>query len=401
MRRIAILAALSLLFAAPATAQAPAEDREFASVPFCDEVDGVESAVPERARQILAARNACLLRGLPSVQEALAIVGQDAIGLQLRGEEITVVLRASSRPRRLCCSLQAEPQEIARGLWGFKARLKLIDKATLSFYPQEEGAKPLRYRGPEAQPRPAFAEALEGQLLEPTLASRQLGEVRQLTVYLPPGHDRAKTYPLLVMGDGAWLKTYAGFLDPLIASGELPPFVALGVDSGPRAILGGPQRPGRNARAADYLPGYEGDRFDRHLAFVADEAIPWMVATYGASARTEERIVSGASQAGVFAMHAAYRRPDVFGHALAFSPGFKPIDAAGAPRPAGGLSPRFFFSAGLYEAPYWLNAKQSAEALAQAGYRTAFMPFAAGHDHMQWELAFLAGLKAALATPEG
>ena len=142
------------------------------------------------------------------------------------------------------------------------------------------------------------------------IESRVLGEPRDLYVYLPPGYDPHKAYPLLLyfhvsrvdesefVGNGRLLE-----LDRMIVAGEFPPTVVVCPDG---TIYG------RN-RLRDphsfYLNGVNG-RFEDH---VLNEVIPFVTIRYSIRPERQAHAILGVSGGGLGALSIAIRHRDYFG----------------------------------------------------------------------------------------
>jgi len=139
--------------------------------------------------------------------------------------------------------------------------------------------------------------------------SKVLQEQRTILVSAPqpvkPGT------PLLVLLDGEWnFRKVTAAVDNLSGNGRLPPMVVVGVVN--------------KDRGRDLTPTFSGSAFadgpsDRFLAFLADELIPHIKAEYPIG---NYRILAGHSNAGMFALYAFIRRPDVFQANIALSPSY-------------------------------------------------------------------------------
>jgi enterochelin esterase family protein len=138
------------------------------------------------------------------------------------------------------------------------------------------------------------------------------GTERQCWIYLPPGLDAAKDYPLIVFQDGGGAVNPKGqfrapiVLDNLIHKGEIPAMVALFVNPGtvPGAVAGAKARSTRS---------YEYDTPDGVYAkFLIDEMLPEVARHAKISPAPEQRAVVGISSGGICAFSVAWFRPDAF-----------------------------------------------------------------------------------------
>ena len=147
---------------------------------------------------------------------------------------------------------------------------------------------------------------------------------RIVRVWLPAGYDArpAQRYPVLYVQDGQNLfeaeTAFAGVpwgigdtAQKLIDKRRIEPLILVGIDNS-----------GQH-RTDDYTPvrwqgrGGSADEFGRMLT---DEIKPFVDRHYRTRPGRESTGIAGASLGGLFALHLALSRPDVFGRAAAMSP---------------------------------------------------------------------------------
>ncbi|MEQ8769249.1 MAG: alpha/beta hydrolase-fold protein [Phycisphaerales bacterium] len=135
---------------------------------------------------------------------------------------------------------------------------------------------------------------------------------RRVWVYLPPGyHDTTDRYPVLYMHDGQNLfddaTSFAGewgvdeTCEALIAAGEIPPVIVVGIDNG------------GSQRINEYTP-WPDDQFggggaDAYLAALRDVLIPEIDARYRTRPDRSDRYMAGSSLGGLlsaYALHTEY-----------------------------------------------------------------------------------------------
>ncbi|HEX2011108.1 MAG TPA: alpha/beta hydrolase-fold protein, partial [Roseateles sp.] len=122
-------------------------------------------------------------------------------------------------------------------------------------------------------------------IVERTLASPALGETRRLRIWLPPGHEAGRRYPVVYMADG-WAE--AGLLlEPAVARGELPPFLIVGLASCSSPVAPPPGQ--TDCRQHEDMDAPEPDgrpaRFAAHERFFLDEVMPLAEREFGAADR--------------------------------------------------------------------------------------------------------------------
>jgi enterochelin esterase family protein len=233
-------------------------------------------------------------------------------------------------------------------------------------------------------------EARKGSLEEFTMQSRVFEDERTMQVYLPARFRSTRRYPLLVVHDG---RDYLGFaalqnvLDNLIHRLELPPLVAVLIQSG------------------DRLREYAAD--DRHAEFLVGELVPQLEERYPLVRQPAARGVMGASFGAVAALHAAWRNPGFFGKLLLQSgsfvfteigehdkgPLFDPVVAfvnefRKAPgRPA----EQVYLSCGVYEGLIYYN-RSLVPLLQETGMQVRFREANDGHNWENWRDRLREGL---------
>ena len=137
--------------------------------------------------------------------------------------------------------------------------------------------------------------------------SPQLGNTRDLAVYLPPSHgEQGRTFPVVYMHDGQnapkWRVEEA--MDELSRERIEAIVVAIPVE--------------KEDRRHEYAQ--EGAR--DYLAFIADTVRPIVEQEFAADERREARGLLGSSLGGVISLHGLYALPETFGFAGVMSPAF-------------------------------------------------------------------------------
>jgi enterochelin esterase-like enzyme len=236
-----------------------------------------------------------------------------------------------------------------------------------------------RWRGPQAPPAAARVKELKGQLRTVDFESKALGEKRKVRVYLPPGHDRTKTYPVIYATDG---NDGAQVLEALIVAAKVPPLITVATSSG--GYLGD-RAAGydthKDLRALEYLSGFDPKRYAAHEKFFCEEVPTWAEREFGASKHRKDRAIFGCSNGARFAVDMGVRHPDFYGHAFAFSvAGRRELPLADK---VNGL-PHFHLAAGNWEI-FLQTTKNVATALEKHGVPVTFITRIAGHDMAMWD----------------
>ena len=136
---------------------------------------------------------------------------------------------------------------------------------------------------------------------------------RPTVVYLPPGYDPARRYPVLYLlqgvpgspyqyVDGIDLPSYA---DPRIAAGSLPPFIAVIPPAG--------------------IDAYHGDWTGVWEQYLVHDVVPWADANLPTIAARRGRVLAGLSAGGYGAIDIGLRHPGLFSTLEAWSGYFHPL----------------------------------------------------------------------------
>ncbi len=165
------------------------------------------------------------------------------------------------------------------------------------------------------------------------LRSDVFGNTRTIRVLLPPDYDaapsRSRRYPVLYLNDGQNLfDSTTAILNPmewrvdetvsrLIASGQIPPIIVVGIDNA-----------GRRGRFREYFP-YVDEHLQppepdpqgkRYPEFLLDEVVPFIEARYRVDRDPRSRGLGGSSAGALAALYTVVARPGTFGRLLIESP---------------------------------------------------------------------------------
>jgi predicted alpha/beta superfamily hydrolase len=142
-----------------------------------------------------------------------------------------------------------------------------------------------------------------------SLRSEVLGEERRILVYRPPPERPDARYPVIYLLDGEWHFHHAtGLVQFLMQQDRMARVIVVGLAN--------------VDRSRDFTPTHveqmqNSGGADRFLAFVERELIPAVEQAYPTA---PYRILVGHSLAGLFALHALSRRPELFDATIAISP---------------------------------------------------------------------------------
>lgn len=152
------------------------------------------------------------------------------------------------------------------------------------------------------------------------------GVSRDYTLYVPAQYASGTPASLLVFQDGRFYLPDAfnapAVLDNLIASGDLPPVVAVFVEPGD--LAGAPEQ-SRGNRSIEY-----DTLSDAYPRFLLDELLPEALTGFDIAADPTQRAICGMSSGGICAFNAAWERPDAFGRVISHVGSFTNIRGGNA-----------------------------------------------------------------------
>ena len=163
----------------------------------------------------------------------------------------------------------------------------------------------------------------------PELFSPQLGNKRDLVVYLPPSYQQtARRYPVIYMMDGQNL-----FDEQTAHAGEwqVDETMAQLAAEGVEAIIVGVAN-GGDRRTDEYCPfpihGDGGGQANRFGQFVVETVMPAVASQFRVTRARADTFLFGSSLGALFSLYLLHERPDLFGGAGLMSPSLWPGDGA-------------------------------------------------------------------------
>ena len=232
--------------------------------------------------------------------------------------------------------------------------------------------------------------ARKGRIEVRRIRSAALGSIRPVQIYFPARYRATRSYPLLVVHDGADYLEFAGLktvLDNLIHRLEIPSLIV--------ALTSSPDR----------LREYA--NLEAHARFIADELVPTLEEELPIESRPAARALMGASFGAVATLSTAARRPGYFGRLLLQSGSFVFSDIG---KHEGGplldpvaqfingyrgdpirLTDRIFMSCGIYESLIYEN-RSLVPILQSAGMDVRFVESRDGHNWENWRDRLRGGL---------
>jgi enterochelin esterase-like enzyme len=266
-------------------------------------------------------------------------------------------------------------------------------------------------------PDSAQPHGVVGRFSKP-LASKILGNERDIWVYKPPGYnDAAERYPLLIFG-ASYINQIRlpVILDNLIAHRRVPPVVAIFVGFPPSG-------PGQN------LQDEESGGEKRFSDFIATELLPWVRERVHVTTDPRRIVIGGASAGGHSAACVALDHPEAIGNVLAQSGAFWrgightarywgdpahdegregfALAVASRPAPSAKVRVRFYLTIGRLENTIAFNdglismlhaSRHVRDVLQARGYDVTLRETSGGHDPYNWETALPDALVALLSV---
>jgi enterochelin esterase-like enzyme len=233
----------------------------------------------------------------------------------------------------------------------------------------------------------------KSQWFTDTLFSQSFGEKRPLTIYLPKGFKKTRTYPVVYMADGQLLiESYVASIDSLIDNKIIPEIVIIGVHSNETFI----PSMGLEYRNFEYLKNLSGGadtlnlRFDKHFHFFTSEVMQYAENNYSVSNKKEDRTFYGISNGSDFGITVAQDKPDLIGNYILCS------IAQGSKEPFAWTKtncPNFFLATGDQEDEMVQDqAKKLGAYLTQISMPFQLVFYNGGHERKKWEAQFIATL---------
>ena len=149
-----------------------------------------------------------------------------------------------------------------------------------------------------------YASIPHGTIKDTTFYSNSLGNTRQVKIYLPPGYNILRQYPVILSHDGLeyiTLGNVSNILDYLIHHQEIEPVIGIFVPP------------------VDRESEYAGSKKDAFTAFIVNELMPVIDQKYTTSRDPHKRAMLGASNGGNIALYIGMKHPESFGKIAAQS----------------------------------------------------------------------------------
>lgn len=325
--------------------------------------------------------------GAPVVDASLVSrLGGDKAGVFVDGDRITFLGKGAVNPFVIPDWMQAKPiRDEARDLWVTQIRMPDAERFFFTYWVKDGDHRIRRvFRAARAPKAPTSAGKLLGSLQTIPFASRELGEVRSVTVYLPP--NGGEPLDAVYMADGQSCEDFARILEPLILAKRVAPTAIIGLFHGEFKGDIAHYDFQQDFRAREYLKFVDPERFESHLRFVTGEVVPWAERKFNLAPGSRHRALFGFSNGGAFALVASAERSDIFGAALPFS--IAVFDRDGFRNEVRGKRlPRYWITAGTMES-FSRISESATDLLREAHASVRYDTYVAGHDSQMWELGF-------------
>lgn len=145
------------------------------------------------------------------------------------------------------------------------------------------------------------------------ISSAYLGQERTLRIFLPPGFDESRAYPVIYCQDGLEFFNYgriATIATEQILENHMPPCIIVGIDV--------------DLRRRNEQYGPDGREFAAYCDFVVQEVIPLVEREFAAEHSADARILAGDSLGATVALHLALDHPHLFRRVISFSGAYMP-----------------------------------------------------------------------------
>jgi enterochelin esterase-like enzyme len=152
---------------------------------------------------------------------------------------------------------------------------------------------------------------LKRTVLKKSIESKCLEETRTVHIFLPPGFNELRSYPVIYTQDGQDTFMYgriATIANYLILEKGMEPVIIVGVDVDKRY------------RTSEYAP--QGLRHVAYKRFFREELIPYIESVYQITPNGTNRILLGDSLGGTVSLHLALENDHLFKHVISLSGAF-------------------------------------------------------------------------------
>jgi enterochelin esterase-like enzyme len=208
-----------------------------------------------------------------------------------------------------------------------------------------------------------------GTLIDTVFYSSHLKNKREVKIYLPPGYDNGKSFPLILFNDGVEFLSLASVnntLDYMIYKQEIQKVIAVFVPP------------------VDRESEFAGKKMDDYTAFVVDEVMPVIDQNYTTSKDPHERAVAGISNGGNISIYMAMKHSVNFGIVIALSSNVEK-QISKTFRNMDKLDLQFYLDIGKYDIPEIIPlVKDFVSILNVKNYQVTYKVWHEGHSWCSW-----------------
>lgn len=239
--------------------------------------------------------------------------------------------------------------------------------------------------GPQANPEP-------GSTPVPAEKMDFAGTGLSAHIWLPKDYQAGRRYPIVYVAHSGGNR--GELAAEQVRKGKLAPVIVVGVDV---CTKSNPDR--RCTSKYIYMDqpraGVTRKGFVEYEKFFVHTVVPQVEAKYGAPMDASQRAVAGESNGGAWAATVVMRNPELFGRAIAMSPGganlYDPLEKH--PKAV------FAMSGGALEPGFSSHARCFAGRVVDAGGTATLRIYPSGHSRLMWEEEFVQAMLDWLGTP--
>ncbi len=209
-----------------------------------------------------------------------------------------------------------------------------------------------------------------GSLFDTVFHSNQLGNSRQIFVYMPPGFDVNKSpYSMVLFHDGPDylnLCNAKNILDNLISEGRIDSLVCVFIPP------------------VNRNPEYSGADQDKFTAFIIEDIMPWLSQRFNIASEADRHLVMGASNGGNISLWIAMNHPETFAFVAAQSSNIQSnIRQRFSEDPM--INLKLYLDLGLYDLPVLMPLVRGFIPILEAkGYTHSYAEYPEGHSWGFW-----------------
>ncbi|MFQ5627602.1 MAG: alpha/beta hydrolase-fold protein [bacterium] len=241
------------------------------------------------------------------------------------------------------------------------------NKVSGGFGPNSELRMPQYPSAPEIE---FYTNIPHGILRDTTFFSVNLGNARNVKIYLPPGYAGSNMhYPIVLFHDGLEYISLANAnnaIDYLISEGRIAPIIGVFVPP------------------VNRTDEYAGNLKSNFTAFIVNELLPWVETRYRTKTTPESRAVMGASNGGNISLWLGMQHPEVFGNIAAQSSNIESaLSARFQSDPK--LNLKLYLDLGTYDIPVLIpRVRNFIPILENNNYYYQYLEFHEGHSWGNW-----------------